>query len=102
MKLIGISVPVLTMPVLAIEGIIQRKKIGRWAGLASLVMFFVFAVTGNDFRGQGPIYRFEYSTDPRRVGEELAYLVLYILSIVCVILAFRFGFSKKSKNYFGS
>ncbi|HEY8102723.1 MAG TPA: hypothetical protein VIF82_18440 [Burkholderiaceae bacterium] len=94
---LALIVPVLIVPVLAVRGIIQRTKIGRLAGIVSLIMYFILIIIGSYLPNQGPIHRLEYSNAAQRSGGEMANIVG---AIAFFILQFRFGFSNNSKKYF--
>ena len=73
-----------------IFGVIQRRRWGRWIGIAGMIAIALFSIFGQD-----PTH---YASDAERLGGAIGRLGL--MPSLMVWWGYAFGFSSKAKRYF--
>jgi hypothetical protein len=97
----AIRVAILALLVASLWTIARRAPAGRGLGLTALVLLFVIAAYAKLTAlpaGQG-LPKFQYDTPAERGG---AFMLDVAAVIWFVVLFYRFGFSARARQYFGS
>lgn len=92
-----IALSLILLFIISFWGLAKKKNYGRWLGVTSLALVWVFAIIGQLFRPKGPIEYYEYENNTQLIS---AYMTQGVLITLFLALILYVAFSKRVTAFF--